>query len=87
MDSIDNLTTFDPEFGPTSQLKPGQFIGEHKNYRLEKILGVGGMGEVWLATEIRGGKEIRSVVCKTLKAGRRELKKPWNFPQNDARFV
>ena len=71
-DSLDNLTTCAPEFGPTSQLEAGQFIGEHKNYRLEKSLGMGGMGEVWLATEIRGGKEIRSVVCKTLKPGRRE---------------
>ncbi|MCR5164400.1 MAG: protein kinase [Thermoguttaceae bacterium] len=71
-DSLDNLTTFDPEFEPSAaELKEGQFLGENRNYRLEKNLGVGGMGEVWLAAEIRAGKEIRKVVVKTLRPDRR----------------
>lgn len=70
--TIDNLKTFDDDFTPyAAELKEGQFLGENKNYRLEKNLGAGGMGEVWLASEIRGGVEIRKVVVKTLRADRR----------------
>ena len=71
-DTLDNLPTFDPEFEPSAaELKEGQFLGENQNYRLEKNLGVGGMGEVWLAAEIRAGQEIRKVVVKTLRPDRR----------------
>ncbi len=71
-DSLDNLPTIDPGFEPSAaELKEGQFLGENQNYRLEKNLGVGGMGEVWLAAEIRAGQEIRKVVVKTLRPDRR----------------
>ncbi|MBR0191589.1 MAG: serine/threonine protein kinase [Thermoguttaceae bacterium] len=49
-------------------LTPGMFLGKEKNYRLEKFLGAGGMGEVWLATEIEDGVELRKVVCKIIPA-------------------
>lgn len=71
-DTINDLQTFDSEFTPaTVELKEGQSLGENKNYCLEKNLGSGGMGEVWLASEIRGGQEIRKVVVKTLRPDRR----------------
>ncbi|MCR5163939.1 MAG: protein kinase, partial [Thermoguttaceae bacterium] len=70
--TIDNLPTFeDDSTSYTAELKEGQFLGESRNYRLEKNLGAGGMGEVWLASEIRGGVEIRKVVVKTLRPDRR----------------
>lgn len=63
--TIDNSPTLDPGTSSTSSvLAPGMLLGEHKNFRLEKYLGAGGMGQVWLATEIRAGLEIRQVVCK-----------------------
>ncbi|MBQ6108119.1 MAG: serine/threonine protein kinase [Thermoguttaceae bacterium] len=72
MDTIDNSQTIDSDFQPSAaELKEGQFLGENQNYRLEKYLGGGGMGEVWLAAEIRGGVEIRKVVVKTLRPDRR----------------
>lgn len=71
-DTINNLQTFDSDFTPTTaELKEGQSLGENRNYRLEKNLGAGGMGEVWLASEIRGGQEVRKVVVKTLRPDRR----------------
>lgn len=72
MDTIDHSQTIDSDFQPfAAELKEGQFLGENKNYRLEKLLGGGGMGEVWLAAEIRGGVEIRKVVVKTIRPDRR----------------
>lgn len=72
MDTIDNSPTFDSEFQPfAAELKEGQFLGDNQNYRLEKLLGGGGMGEVWLADEIRGGVEIRKVVVKTIRPDQR----------------
>ena len=73
MGTIDNLPTFEDDFNSyTVELKEGQFLGENKNYRLEKNLDAGGMGEVWLATEIRNRQEIRKVVVKTIRPDRRD---------------
>lgn len=65
--TINNSKTLDPGSASTaSALAPGMLLGEHQNFRLEKYLGSGGMGQVWLATEIRAGMEIRQVVCKII---------------------
>ncbi|MCR5163123.1 MAG: SUMF1/EgtB/PvdO family nonheme iron enzyme [Thermoguttaceae bacterium] len=68
----DNLKTFENDFTPyTVELKEGQLLGVNRNYRLEKNLGVGGMGEVWLAAKILEGEKVREVVVKTLRPDRR----------------
>ena len=36
----------------------GSLIGDNQRYRLEKSLGGGGMGEVFLATDTRVGKQV-----------------------------
>lgn len=72
--TLNNMQTWIPSQGkmgtqnalPEEDLKAGDLIGEHRNYRLETLLGEGGMGQAWLATEIEGGKELRQVVCKLL---------------------
>ena len=70
--SIDDLKTFEDDFTSyIAELKEGQLLGVNRNYRLEKNLGVGGMGEVWLAAKILEGKEVRKVVVKTLRPDRR----------------
>lgn len=70
--SIDNLKTFEDDFTSyTVELKEGQLLGVNRNYRLEKNLGVGGMGEVWLAAKILEGEKVREVVVKTLRPDRR----------------
>ncbi|MCR5162594.1 MAG: SUMF1/EgtB/PvdO family nonheme iron enzyme [Thermoguttaceae bacterium] len=71
-DTIDNLKTLEDNFTSyTSELKEGQLLGANQNYRLVKNLGVGGMGEAWLASKILDGTEIRQVVVKTIRPDRR----------------
>ena len=70
---MDNQEKLQFDYSNNSPLKseslaPGMFLGKEKNYRLEKFLGAGGMGNAWLATEIEDGVELRKVVCKVLPA-------------------
>ena len=44
-----------------------QFLGENKNYRFEKKLGADGTGDIWLAAEIRGGREVRKVTVRPFR--------------------
>ncbi|MBE6425465.1 MAG: hypothetical protein E7029_05665, partial [Planctomycetaceae bacterium] len=49
------------------KLQPGYLLGEHKEFRLVKMLGKGGMGVTWLAEELdSSGKKKQAVVCKIL---------------------
>mgnify|MGYP001800365262 FL=1 len=42
----------------------GRLLGDNSRYRLEKGLGGGGMGEVFLATDTRIGKEVALKLLK-----------------------
>ena len=70
MTSDNSRPTFDGDFQPDpaqfQDLAPGYFLGEHQNYRLEKKLGEGGMGQTWLAMKVVGGRDFQKVVCKLL---------------------
>ncbi|MBE6426390.1 MAG: hypothetical protein E7029_10485, partial [Planctomycetaceae bacterium] len=70
MTSDNSRPTFDGDFQPDpaqfQDLAPGYFLGEHQNYRLEKKLGEGGMGQTWLAVKVVGGRDFQKVVCKLL---------------------
>ena len=57
---------FQPDPAQFQDLAPGYFLGEHQNYRLEKKLGEGGMGQTWLAVKVVGGRDFQKVVCKLL---------------------
>ncbi|MBE6426678.1 MAG: hypothetical protein E7029_11985 [Planctomycetaceae bacterium] len=68
LSTLDLLTPEDVNYDPEqfAPLEPGSLFGEFQNYRLEKKLGEGGMGQTWLATKISGGEEVQQVVCKIL---------------------
>ncbi len=57
------------EANENRKLEPGECIGEHRNYRLEQKLGEGGMGQVWLASELLNGECYRKVACKLFPKG------------------
>ena len=61
-------------------LGPGYLLGPHKEFRLVKELGKGGMGVTWLAEELDSdGSKKQSVVCKILS---RELINDENAVRN-----
>jgi eukaryotic-like serine/threonine-protein kinase len=55
----------------SSGIMSGQLVGRiiDGRYRIEKWLGGGAMGDVYLAAEIAGGVPVRRVALKILKDG------------------
>ncbi len=74
MNSLDTLMPEVVNYDPAqfAELKEGELFGEFQNYRLEKMLGEGGMGQTWLAAKISDGKDVQRVVCKILSDKLRE---------------
>ncbi|MBE6426489.1 MAG: hypothetical protein E7029_11005, partial [Planctomycetaceae bacterium] len=69
-------STIEPEPEPKqfNGLEPGYLLGEHQNYRLEKKLQNGGMGQTWLAMKVSGKQDLHRVVCKLLRNDLRDKK-------------
>ena len=53
----------------------GRLIGEHQRYRLDKRLGVGGMGDVFVAMDTRLGKQVALKLLKEPLAAAENLRK------------
>src|SRR5713101_6834033 len=71
--------------GSLAELQPGERIGGR--YVLEERLGIGGMGEVWLAELIGAGAFRRRVVLKVLAPGRRGDPRLATMLADEARVV